>query len=66
MSTCEDDIWMVEVGVYGWSRLCHSYDEAHRAGQEQVRWLRQTRGVEHEQVLISLNGVKYEQVIMAG
>lgn len=63
MSNQDDDIWMVEVGVHGWSRLCRSYHEAYVVGREQVRWLGETQGIEYEQVLISLNGVRYTQLI---
>ncbi len=66
MCDIEDNIWMVEVGTNGWSKLCESYHEAYAAAKERLAWLSmvQKRPVS-ERVLVCLNGVKYEEMVLA-
>lgn len=56
-----DEIWMVEVGEYGWSRLCRSYEEAVQAAKEHTDWLDEVSRVSTDghNVRISCNGECY-------
>ena len=58
-----DNIWMVEVGEHGWSRLCHSYEEAVQAAKEHTDWLDEVSRVSTDghNVRISRNGECYTE-----